>query len=206
MNVVPCIIVMIVAVAIALILMFWEDSNVRSTNLGGSNVPIKAVVFGFNGVFTVTSSNLNGVKEMSVEEVINVFGGNDRLKLLEGLGVYLEEAMVEIYIVSYGEEGEIIKALESVGLLKYFNKNPIRAKTAGIKFVNDAVDEDNIRKPRWSMIRELIIKKNKYSAGEVLFVDFNTLDLEYAECKTMRVSNGLSEEQINEIRKQIKLS
>jgi len=181
--------------------------------------PIKVVVFDFDQTISVIHfySELAGftpdmklrcLNEWSKERVIQGFGGEERLNLLECLFKDLKTASVELYILSYGYKEVIIKALERVNLLVYFDKNLIWGE-AEVK--NFRSNTGVASQPKMRMIKELIREKHKYSAGEVLFVDDdnrNLAQLKKTVCKTIYVCErkGMTEKEIEAVRKQIKPS
>lgn len=184
-----------------------------------SDEPIKAVVFDFDQTISVIHfySDLRGytpdmqlrcLSEWSKEKVIQGFGGEERLNLLIGLLKDLIEAKVEIYILSFGYKEVITKALERVDLLMYFDRNLIWGEAEVRKFRSDTGVPSQ---PKQRMIQKLIREKNNYSAGEVLFVDDDSKNLEQSNktvCKTIHVCErqGMTKKEIEEVRKHIKPS
>jgi len=181
--------------------------------------PIKVVVFDFDQTISVIHfySDLTGftpdmqlrcLNEWSKERVIQGFGGEKRLQLLDCLFKDLKTASVELYILSFGHREVIIKALELVNLLVYFDKNLIWGEAEVKQFRRNTGDASQ---PKMRMIQELIREKHKYSAGEVLFVDDdnkNLAQLKKTVCKTIHVCErkGMTEKEIEAVRKQIKRS
>jgi len=181
--------------------------------------PIKAVVFDFDQTISVIhfwrdltgftpDMQLRCLNQWSKERVIQGFGGEKRLHLLECLFKDLKTASVELYILSFGYKEVIIKALERVDLLVYFDKNLIWGEAEVKKFRSNT---GFASKPKMRMIQKLIREKHKYSAGEVLFVDDDNKNLEQSKrtvCKTIHVCErkGMMEKEIEAVRKQIKPS
>jgi len=192
-----------------------EDEEVKIP----SDEPIKAVVFDFDQTISVIHfySDLRGytpdmqlrcLNEWSKEKVLYGFGGEERLQLLVGLLKDLRAAKVEIYILSFGYKEVITKALERVDLLMYFDKNLIWGEAEVKRFRSDTGIPSQ---PKQRMIQKLIREKHNYSAGEVLFVDDDSKNLEQSNktvCKTIHVSErqGMTKKEIEEVRKHIKPS
>jgi len=205
-----------------------EDEKIQSDD------PIKAVVFDFDQTISVihfysdlraehffrhrehqqlnqgytTDMQLRCLSEWSHEKVLHGFGGKERLQLLIDLLKDLRNAKVEIYILSFGIKEVIIKALERVDLLKYFDKNLIWGEAEVKRFRSDTGIPSQ---PKQRMIQKLIRQKHNYSAGEVLFVDDDSKNLEQSNktvCKTIHVCErqGMTKKEIDEVRKHIKPS
>jgi len=178
--------------------------------------PLKAVIFDFDQTISVIHfySDLNGynaekqlgcLNKWSDERVVKGFGGKERLQLLEGLFKDLKEASVELYILSFGHKEVIIKALERVNLLVYFDKNLIWGEAEVKKFRSDTGEYSQAK---LRMILKLIREKHMYSPGEVLFVDDDDKNLDQSKktiCKTIHVSKrkGMKEKEIEDIRSEI---
>jgi len=184
-----------------------------------SDEQIKAVVFDFDQTISVihfysdlrgytTDMQLRCLSEWSHEKVLHGFGGKERLQLLIDLLKDLRNAKVEIYILSFGYKEVIIKALERVDLLMYFDKNLIWGEAEVKRFRSDTGIPSQ---PKQRMIQKLIREKHNYSAGEVLFVDDDSKNLEQSNktvCKTIHVCErqGMTKKEIEEVRKHIKPS
>jgi FMN phosphatase YigB (HAD superfamily) len=130
---------------------------------------------------------------MSREEVIQNFGGAERLEALRSFLHTVASTGAKMQVVSWGRNPALQSHLEQVGLLDYFD---------GV-YGSDSAELQSCGGEKASWISQ-VLQENALAGSEALFVDDSISHIESASgvCRTMLVANretGMSADELSTI-------
>eukprot|EP01083_Nonionella_stella_P102026 289911_1 len=138
--------------------------------------------------------------DISNERLIEIFGGQKRIRRLQKHLELLSTKVKYLAIISFGFENVIREALTKVRLLRYFNENLIIGKDSAIL--------DRVRQNK-ALCLQQILNKYKLDPNNVLFVDDDKMnimsvnELNIADTLWISQREGITEEEMRIIEERV---
>jgi len=179
-----------------------ESSTAQSK--GGS---VRLVIYDFDQTITTKhlyrelhGGRLKSLAKLSDDKLVSLYGGQQRITLLNDHFNTLCAAQIEVGIVSFGWSEVIARALERVHLGQYFKENVIIGR--------DSKELVRFNKHKGKVI-ELLMKRRKLEYDQVLFVEDSLSNIAQSEsiCRTLHIEDrcGMTKEHMLQIESQIRL-
>eukprot|EP01084_Bolivina_argentea_P183576 316756_1 len=180
-----------------------EESNKTDDN----NNEVKLIIYDFDQTISklhlyreLHGGKLNALSKISDDKLISIFGGNERITILDKHFKFLTNKYIETAVISFGWTQVIKKSLTRLNLAIYFEKSVIIGR--------DSKEIIIVNKNKGKVVESLMEKRN-LNYNEVLFVDDDLANIQPAAkiCKTLHIEtrDGMTSEHISMIEKQIYL-
>jgi len=182
-----------------------NKENIMHNDINEGSGTVKLILYDFDQTITclhlyreLHGGQLNALSKLSNKSLINIYGGQERINILNNHFKYLTDNNIEIGIVSFGYTNVIQKALQRVNLDSYFkNKIIIGRDSKEIIYFN---------KNKGKVINTLMEKRN-LKCDQVLFVDDALSNCQQSQsyCRTLHISarNGITMDDIKYIQQSI---
>eukprot|EP00485_Elphidium_margaritaceum_P007573 CAMPEP_0202692060 /NCGR_PEP_ID=MMETSP1385-20130828/6547_1 /ASSEMBLY_ACC=CAM_ASM_000861 /TAXON_ID=933848 /ORGANISM="Elphidium margaritaceum" /LENGTH=206 /DNA_ID=CAMNT_0049347533 /DNA_START=38 /DNA_END=658 /DNA_ORIENTATION=- len=169
-----------------------QGDNDDSKKSSDEDNNVKLVIYDFDQTITTIhlyhelnyagTDQLKSLKKMKDKRLIEIFGGKDRIKALNGHFSTLMSNGVDIGIISYGYVDVIKQALTRMDLFKYFDGAPIIG--------TDSAELDDVFGSKAQCIVNQFQKESpNYTPKQIAFVDDDSTNISEAKefCQTVLI-------------------